>query len=157
MRFQYLNFRYTFIEEELPLAHKSAQEAAEKACEENQNIVVIDNTNVTGYEVGVYTKIAAFYNYITIVVTPNTPWRLNSKILSKKNVHNVKLSTIKKRHKRWQDAIPIYYGFFINHLDSATVLTMAQSWLERCLAVSEFVECLDIHSKYIHKYEVIVL
>ena len=56
------------------------------------------------------------YNYITIVVTPNTPRRLNSKTRSKKRVINVKLRVIKKR-KRWEDAIPICYGFFINKVD----------------------------------------
>ncbi len=46
------------------------------------NLVLIDNTNVTFWEIKPYIYIANKYDYIIIICEPRTPWKFDVNALS---------------------------------------------------------------------------
>ncbi|KAK6194697.1 hypothetical protein SNE40_000281 [Patella caerulea] len=123
---------YCFDQEKLSSAHEHCQELAKKACIENRNVVIIDNTNVRYWEAKPYFILASNYNYINIVASPNTPWKLDAKELSQRNKHDVDLITIKRKVSSFEDFIPFYYGWFVNEQLSARLLSMGRDYFKEC-------------------------
>ncbi|XP_050394518.1 2',3'-cyclic-nucleotide 3'-phosphodiesterase [Patella vulgata] len=124
---------YCFDQEKLSSAHEHCKEIAKKACVENRNVVIIDNTNVRYWEAKPYFNIASNYNYINIVASPKTPWKLDAKELSQRNKHDVDLITIQRKVNSFKDFIPFYYGWFVNEQLSVRLLSMGRDYFKECL------------------------
>ena len=58
--------------------------------------IIVDNTNLKGYEFKYYAAIGFQNNYKVELMEPNTPWKYKASMLAAKNVHGVPLSKIKR-------------------------------------------------------------
>lgn len=132
--------RYMFDPKRLREAHEYSHEKARRACIRNENVVVIDNTNVKKWEMDYYFRLAFKTCYTVILVEPQTPWKDDPLFLSIKNQHNVPEETIQKKLEQWETVLPIYFGWFLNESDSRMLLLVGQAYLEECLKLPEFEE-----------------
>lgn len=80
---------YEFDETKREEAHKTCHEKARNACISSNN-VVIDNTNIRKWETKYYISLAMEYNYVAMILEPDTPWKKDTEELSKRNKHKVK-------------------------------------------------------------------
>ena len=90
--YQIDNLRYLlcFLQEKLSEAHDECQRKSKEACEAGTHVIVIDNTNVRQWEMSYYTNLASKHSYVTVLVTPKTPWRyisVSSHVLDLNLVH----------------------------------------------------------------------
>lgn len=85
---------YEFNAEKRGEAHKVCQEKAKKACIDSRNIV-IDNTNIRKWETKYYFDLAKEFDYLTILLEPETEWKRDADALSKKNKHHVRIIGIR--------------------------------------------------------------
>ena len=69
--------------------------------------------------------------YRVIVVEPKTPWRFVPSILAEKNSHNVPGEIIQKRMKKYVQALPIYFGWFLSPTDSKILLHKGQEMFKK--------------------------
>ena len=58
--------------------------------------IIVDNTNLKGYEFKYYATIGFQNNYKVELMEPNTPWKYKASMLAAKNVHGVPLNKIKR-------------------------------------------------------------
>ncbi|KAL3854392.1 hypothetical protein ACJMK2_013663 [Sinanodonta woodiana] len=119
---------YRFDSSLLPNAHNHCQEIADLKCKEGCHVIVIDNTNIMKWEMAPYLKLAHdVYHYIPVIVEPLTSWRKDPEVLAKKNSHNVTIDLIQHKVNKLDDQrlTPIYYGWFMNELDSKEICNKA--------------------------------
>src|SRR5688572_8363378 len=140
LHFSSLSFsRYLFDSLELPKAHEQCQRRAEEACKSNRHVIVIDNTNISRWEMLSYFRFASLHNYAVVIVEPKTNWKFDVDRLAILNEHSVSKSAIARRLKNYETVLPIYFAWFLNEADSMILLTIGRTWLERCLStVDEF-------------------
>ena len=126
---------YRFNEKLLGVAHTECQQKAKRACEANTPVVVIDNTNVKRWEMKFYLSLGVTYGYVTVLVQPKTPWRMNPDELAVRNSHGVPLEALQRKVKTFDDVMPSYYGWFCSEEKSASLLRTSGQLLKECLAV----------------------
>ncbi|RUS84586.1 hypothetical protein EGW08_007681 [Elysia chlorotica] len=130
---------YTFNERLLSAAHASCQQKAKNACEANTPVVVIDNTNIRGWEMRFYLNLSTTFGYVTVLVQPKTPWSMDPVELAAKNSHSVPLEAIQRKVKSFEDVVPSYYAWFCNEEKSMSLLRLSSQLLRECLrAFPEF-------------------
>ncbi|XP_071552930.1 2',3'-cyclic-nucleotide 3'-phosphodiesterase-like isoform X3 [Panulirus ornatus] len=134
------NGEYHFEAAKLKDAHESCQETACRAAEENCHVIVIDNTNVRNWEMKFYLNLAREYCYIPLVLEPQTPWAMNSRELARRNSHNLSEEIVAQKIKNYQPIQPVYYGWFLNEVDSTKIWTMGQEWLKEVMKVDDFIQ-----------------
>lgn len=91
---------YVYNPKENQNAHDYSKTVFAKALKENRNVIV-DNTNVTLWEMSNYIDIANKKGYEVYIVESNAPWKFNAEECAKLNQHNVPLETIQKMMKSW--------------------------------------------------------
>ncbi|XP_036368128.1 2',3'-cyclic-nucleotide 3'-phosphodiesterase-like isoform X1 [Octopus sinensis] len=116
---------YSWTPEKRNFGHKYCLELASRSCEMKCPIIVIDNTNIQKKEVKVYTDMASKYGYITILVTPNTPWNFDAFQLEKRCSHGVPLHTIQYKLTLYDEITPIFYAWFLSQEDANRITEMA--------------------------------
>ncbi len=87
---------YDWNPKHIGLAHKWCQQKFEWYLQEEYNLVIVDNTNLSKAERKPYEDIAAKYGYVVEVREPETEWRYNALECSKRNTHGVPLVTLDK-------------------------------------------------------------
>lgn len=93
------NGEYNWVGSELPNAHIDCQNRALEAMYLAIPVVVIDNTNITLWELKQLRhliEIAQVLGYEVEIREPNTPWAWDAEELVKRNTHGV---TLKKMNK----------------------------------------------------------
>lgn len=118
--------------------HDRCQAKALEAMKDNKPVVV-DNTNVRYWEMQKYFGYARQNGYITLVVIPDTPWAFDPVELAQRNSHGVPLAHIEAKKNAFDEAIPYYYGWFLNRTDSDWLKTLGIKYFNDCLnTISEF-------------------
>ena len=60
-------------------------------------MVIIDNTNIIGWETKHYVNLANMYGYIVVMITPNGHFTSSAETLAKRNKHGVDTDVIRKK------------------------------------------------------------
>ena len=60
-------------------------------------MVIIDNTNIIGWETKHYVDLARTYGYIVVMITPNGHFTTAAETLAKRNKHGVSTDVIRKK------------------------------------------------------------
>ena len=123
---------YNFVAEKLGEAHASARQKCEDACNAARSPIIVDNTNVTFWECKPYLALAGQHNYIVLMVEPRTSWKFDVKTLAASNKHGVPEQVIAARLKAYHVFVPFYFGWFVNHTQSAQLVDLAQRILDEC-------------------------
>ena len=100
---------YSFNARELEQAHnwtyKGFKEIIEEEDEESKiygtaDNIVLDNTNLTWWEIERYAKLALEHGWKVEIVEPQTEWKNDKDTLFRLNTHNVPLNTIERQLAR---------------------------------------------------------
>lgn len=91
---------YQFDASKLGLAHKWNQTNVRTACNFEEEIIVVSNTNMTMWEMKPYLAMAAEHGYDLEIFSTPRPW--DAAILFERNVHGVPLSTLEKQIRKYQ-------------------------------------------------------
>lgn len=98
--------RYVFDFDKLGGYHKKNFESFKKSIENNVDVVICDNTNLSPWETEAYTTFAREYNYQILIITLD-PRELEEHILSQKvtkenpNAHGISQETLKSMIRRY--------------------------------------------------------
>ncbi|KAM5192931.1 NEDD4-binding protein 2 [Mantella aurantiaca] len=92
----YQNGKYQFDLNCLSEAHDWNQKRAKDAFEKNVTPILIDNTNLQGWEMKPYVSMAMKYKYKVTFREPDTWWKYKPKELERRNIHGVKKEKIMK-------------------------------------------------------------
>lgn len=103
---------YSFNPRELPMAHKACQDKALNAIKMGKTPVIIDNTNVTLWEMKQLKNIIGYaqnQGYSIRIEEPKTEWFLNrnAEELAKKNQHGVPKEIIEKKIRQWEPNVTV--------------------------------------------------
>ena len=90
-----------------------------------------------------YFEMAHNFNYIVILIEPETPWKNDLSELAKRNEHNVSYETLHIMKENFQLIIPYYFGWFLPCDDSANIKRQAEMAVKHCFRVSTFCESLS--------------
>jgi len=94
---------YRFNPSKLGKFHKENQSRAEAAMSKGVELVIIDNTNTTLWEMTPYIKSAKKFGYEIECVIPQTEWAFDAEVCFEKNSHGVPLDAIKRMIERFQE------------------------------------------------------
>ncbi|CAD5117232.1 DgyrCDS6028 [Dimorphilus gyrociliatus] len=128
---------YEYNETKKKEAHCWCQEKAKEACSLG-NHVIIDNTNVRKWELKFYIDLAKEFGYVTIVIEPETDWKWDPEILSRKNKHKVTKEVLERKLKNYELIRPVYYAWFYNEEDSEMLRKMGKDFYTSAKKVKEF-------------------
>ena len=97
------NGSYQFNPKLLGKAHIWNQTRAFKSMDDEEELIIIDNTNTCKWEAKAYVKYAVDKNYEIIIKETTTEWAKDADILAKKNQHGVPKIAIQRMLKRWEN------------------------------------------------------
>uniref|UniRef100_A0A8C5PZJ9 NEDD4 binding protein 2 n=1 Tax=Leptobrachium leishanense TaxID=445787 RepID=A0A8C5PZJ9_9ANUR len=83
-------------------AHEWNHKQAREAFENNVSPIIIDNTNLQGWEMKPYVSLAVRHKYKVIFREPDTWWKFNPKELERRNRHGVKREKIKRMLENYE-------------------------------------------------------
>jgi len=101
---------YKHDAKQLPLAHVWNQQRILNAIAAKIPTIVVDNTNVTRWEMEqlrTCVQKAKDAGYNVEIKMPDTPWAWNAEELARRNQHNVPLSTIQKRLNKFDHDVTV--------------------------------------------------
>ena len=93
--------KYQFDLNKLTDNHKANETRTEVAMQQGITPIVVDNTNVSFWEMKAYVRLAQQYGYAVMFKEPETSWKFDAQELAKRNQHGVKLKGIQNMIKRW--------------------------------------------------------
>lgn len=94
--FFFHNGRYQFDPALLGEAHEWNQRRAQEAFGRGANPIIIDNTNMQGWEMKPYVAQALRHGYKVLFREPDTWWKNKPKELSRRTTHDVPVETIRR-------------------------------------------------------------
>uniref|UniRef100_A0A3Q4AX51 Uncharacterized protein n=1 Tax=Mola mola TaxID=94237 RepID=A0A3Q4AX51_MOLML len=98
---------YRFDPGALGDAHEWNQKRAKEAFERGANPIIIDNTNLQGWEMRPYVVQALKYGYKVLFREPDTCWRYKPRELERRTTHNVSLETIRRMLERFERFVSV--------------------------------------------------
>ncbi|XP_045582125.2 2',3'-cyclic-nucleotide 3'-phosphodiesterase isoform X1 [Procambarus clarkii] len=146
---------YKFDRDQLKVAHEFCQQMASDAAQENCHVIVIDNTNVRNWEMKFYLDLAKEYLYIPLVLEPQTPWSTDPGELAARNLHDIPEKIIAQKVHAYQPVQPLYYGWFMNEVDSKRICSIGQEWLQLALKVDDFFEDFSQNTQLLSSEEIL--
>jgi predicted kinase len=93
---------YSFDYQKLPAAHEQCQRYCEVALSKEKSPVIIDNTNLSRWEVDPYLKLGLKYNYAIRLALPETPWQFDPSELHRKCIHNVPKQKLREMVEKYE-------------------------------------------------------
>ena len=96
--------KYNWKQENVGKAHQWNHNRIETAIEQGISPVILDNTNITMWDLGQAKPLVEFaisQGYNVKIEETKTPWRFDAEELYKKNIHNVPLETIQKKIRQY--------------------------------------------------------
>ncbi|KOB65846.1 NEDD4-binding protein [Operophtera brumata] len=97
-----INGRYHYNVNRLDEVHMKNQTLVFKAVNQGRSPVIVDNTNMTTWEMFAYVRDAVVNGYIIEVVEPSNPWSKNPSQLAKRNNHGVPKEKIQSMLQKYQ-------------------------------------------------------
>lgn len=94
---------YKFDHRRLGAAHFSCKVKTKNAMRNKTDLIILDNTNTTAWEMEPYLKMASRFGYKVEKITVGSLDEESLKIYAKRNVHSVPLETIKKQAGRFEE------------------------------------------------------
>ena len=94
--------RYRFDPFRLKAAHRWNQQRVENAAAEGVPLIVVDNTNVTQWEMAPYIRMAQVHGYGVRFKYPQTPWQFDPRECARRNTHGVPYENVLKMMERWE-------------------------------------------------------
>jgi predicted kinase len=94
---------YEFEGAKIGRAHEWNQNRVKKAMTNNQQLIIVDNTNTQRWEAKPYVVMAVEHGYEIVVREPDTPWRRDAQELAKRNIHNVPVEAVQRMLDRWDE------------------------------------------------------
>ncbi|XP_076803363.1 uncharacterized protein LOC143447240 [Clavelina lepadiformis] len=98
---------YYFDPSRLSEAHSWNQRQAEQFLSKGMSPVVIDNTNIVGWEMRPYMMTAIKYSYHIYIKEPDTPWKRKASELTKRNSHGVPKDSIINMLDRYEENLTV--------------------------------------------------
>lgn len=98
---------YHFRSKGLKDSHLWNQSRTEKAMENGERLIVIDNTNVRKWEAKPYVKLGVAYGYKIVFKEVDTPWRFDVDQLVKHDKHMIPRDVIEKMLKQWESKFTV--------------------------------------------------
>jgi predicted kinase len=109
---------YVFKPEELPLAHKACQKNYLDLVMHSQVNLVVDNTNLTAWEISYYYQLATCMDLDVEIVQFECPFE---KILKRKNCHNVPVDVLEKMFQTYcSELLPPWWKRTVIHTGEKT-------------------------------------
>ncbi|GFY48334.1 NEDD4-binding protein 2 [Trichonephila inaurata madagascariensis] len=105
--FFYQKGKYIFDFTKLDEAHHWNQNRAREAILNGITPVIIDNTNVERWEMSPYVSMGKKYNYDTVILEPNTPWKFKARELVNRNKHHVPKEKILKMLDKYEHHVTL--------------------------------------------------
>ena len=93
---------YCFEATQLPTAHEWNQRRAKLFIEKGRTPVIIDNTNLEGWEMKPYVSFGYTNGYKIFFLEPDNAWSWKPKDLARYNVHGIKRENIERMLQRYQ-------------------------------------------------------
>ncbi|KAM4796506.1 uncharacterized protein WCC33_001640 [Rhinophrynus dorsalis] len=93
---------YTYDVKLLGDAHNWNQNRAKRAMDDGMSPIIIDNTNIQGWEMKPYVQMALERGYIVEFQEPDTWWKLDPLELEKRNTHGVPRKKISQMLDRYE-------------------------------------------------------
>uniref|UniRef100_A0A3Q2QHD7 NEDD4 binding protein 2 n=1 Tax=Fundulus heteroclitus TaxID=8078 RepID=A0A3Q2QHD7_FUNHE len=87
---------YQFDPTALGEAHEWNHKRAREALERGKNPVIVDNTNMQGWEMKPYVAQALRHGYKVLFREPDTWWKFKARELERRTTHNVPVDTIRR-------------------------------------------------------------
>lgn len=97
-----INGKYQYDPSMIGHAHTWNQGRAKKAMRDGISPIVIDNTNIEGWQMKPYVGEAIAHGYRVEIVEPNTAWKFDAEELAKRNTHKVPLDIIQEMVEKWE-------------------------------------------------------
>ncbi|XP_053560013.1 NEDD4-binding protein 2 [Bombina bombina] len=88
-------------------AHEWNQKRAKEAFEKNISPIIIDNTNLQGWEMKPYVSLALQFRYKVMFREPDTWWKFKPKELERRNTHSVTKEKIKKMLENYEKNVGV--------------------------------------------------
>ncbi|GAB1607724.1 2',3'-cyclic-nucleotide 3'-phosphodiesterase-like, partial [Argonauta hians] len=123
---------YHWTPERRTFGHKYCLELADRCCQMKCPIIIIDNTNVQRREVQPYIDMAVRHGYVSILLSPETPWRFDPIQLQSHCSHDVPLATLQHRLSVYDSMQPLLTAWFIAQQDAKNLHLIAATLLRRC-------------------------
>ncbi|XP_029997074.1 NEDD4-binding protein 2 isoform X2 [Sphaeramia orbicularis] len=98
---------YQFDPNELGEAHSWNHQQAKEAFQRGANPIIIDNTNMQGWEMKPYVIQALNYNYKVLFREPDTWWKNKPRELERRNMHNVPAEKIRRMLNAYERFVTI--------------------------------------------------
>lgn len=105
------NGTYRYQADRIEEAHRFNQNNVRTKAREGWSPIIIDNTNMTLWEMFAYVQIAADNRYYLEILEPLTHWRFNARSLASRNTHGVSEQKIKAmlvRYEKLEDTVELY-------------------------------------------------
>ncbi|XP_064097924.1 LOW QUALITY PROTEIN: uncharacterized protein LOC135209176 [Macrobrachium nipponense] len=99
--------RYVYEPSKISEAHSWNKNRARKMLREMKSPIVIDNTNLQGWEMKPYVQLALQHGYEIDILEPDTPWKFVVKELARKNNHGVPKEKIREMLERYEKNVEI--------------------------------------------------
>lgn len=94
---------YDFDISRIGEAHRWNQKRVLDAIQDGVSPIVVDNTNVSLYEIRPCLEMAQAHDYQIEIIEADTPWKFDAEELAKRNKHGVSQENIQKMIDRWDD------------------------------------------------------
>jgi len=114
-------------------AHTFCQQKAGQAVRDRKLHITIDNTNIRIWEMKHYFCLAQNDGYTVLLVIPQTPWAFDAQQLVQMNTHGVSFKDIKLKVEKFEEAIPCFWGWFLNDEDSTQLCTLGIKYFNDCV------------------------
>jgi len=95
---------YKWNPNEMKIAHQWNSERVKKAIDQRVSPVILDNTNVSRWELRQLKPLVEYaevQEYEVIIKEPKTPWAFDPEELAKRNTHGVSLEAIQSKLRKW--------------------------------------------------------
>ncbi|XP_034044687.1 LOW QUALITY PROTEIN: NEDD4-binding protein 2 [Thalassophryne amazonica] len=102
-----LNRGYHFNPTLLGEAHEWNQKRAKEAFEKGLNPIIIDNTNLQGWEMKPYVTQALQHKYKVLFREPDTWWKNKPRELERRSTHNVPVETIRLMLNKYERFVTV--------------------------------------------------
>lgn len=96
------NGEYYYNPNKLTEVHMKNEARVLKSVTEGRSPVIVDNTNMTAWEMLPFSQMAVQHGYILEIVEPANPWSKNPSQLAKRNTHGVPLDKIKSMIQKYE-------------------------------------------------------
>lgn len=113
-----VNGTYKYQADRIEDAHRFNQNNVRAKARDGWSPIVVDNTNMTLWEMFAYVQIAADNGYYLEVLEPVTHWRFNARSLASRNTHGVpeqKIKAMLAKYEKLKDTAELYKQCKLEH------------------------------------------